>query len=146
MEMLFRKRDDSGAASGSRIESIGASIVNNIKALLESSPILGPLSRRIGLRWTARLIGVTELAIAGLVALPRRRSRLATLGSVLALGMFATTLSFLFSTPAARTKSTKGVPILSDAGQFLVKDVVLLGASVMTLGESLRAHALAPEG
>jgi reactive chlorine resistance protein C len=56
--------------------------------------------------------------------------------------MFAATLSFIASTPAARTRSTKGVPILSDVGQFLIKDVVLVGASLLTLGESLRHRAL----
>jgi reactive chlorine resistance protein C len=55
--------------------------------------------------------------------------------------MFGTTLSFLFSTPAARTRTTKGVPILSDVGQFLIKDVILIGVSVLTLGESLHQHA-----
>jgi uncharacterized membrane protein YkgB len=56
--------------------------------------------------------------------------------------MFGTTLSFLFSTPAARTRTTRGVPILSDVGQFLVKDVVLIGASALTLGEALHERAL----
>lgn len=116
---------------------------NNIKPLLENSPFFSWLQRRIGLQRTARLVGVTELGIAGLLAVPPRRSRLSALGSVLAIGMFGTTLSFLLSTPAARTKSTKGVPILSDVGQFLLKDVVLAGASVLTLGESLRRNALA---
>jgi uncharacterized membrane protein YkgB len=163
--MLFRKKDKSRSISprGPEIEHVGAGIVryglagvvaiiaamkftdyevNNIKPLLENSPFFKPLGRRVGLKWTARLVGMTELAIASLVAFPPRRSRLSALGSALAVGMFATTLSFLISTPAARTKSTKGVPILSDAGQFLLKDVILLGASVMTLGESLREHAL----
>ena len=83
--------------------------VENIRALLEHSPLFSWLQR---------------------------------LGSLLALGMFATTLSFIASTPAARTRSTKGVPILSDVGQFLIKDVVLVGASLLTLGESLRHRAL----
>jgi uncharacterized membrane protein YkgB len=109
----------------------------NIEPLVESSPLFAWLRRRIGMRRTAKLIGTTELAIAGLLAFAPRRSRLSVVGSVLAIGMFGTTLSFLLSTPAARTKSgAKGVTILSDVGQFLVKDVVLLGASVLTLGES----------
>jgi uncharacterized membrane protein YkgB len=116
--------------------------VQNIRALLEHSPLFSWLQRRIGLKRTTRLVGVTELAIASLVAIPPRRSALSALGSLLALGMFATTLSFIASTPAARTRSTTGVPILSDVGQFLIKDVVLVGASLLTLGESLRHRAL----
>jgi uncharacterized membrane protein YkgB len=116
--------------------------VKNITPLLENSPLFSWLARRIGLRRTARLVGASELVIATLLVLPPRRSSLSALGSALAMGMFGTTLSFLFSTPAARTRTTRGVPILSDVGQFLVKDVVLLGASALTLGESLHQRAL----
>jgi uncharacterized membrane protein YkgB len=152
---------------GSRIESIGESIVryglgallttmgsfkftdyeaNNIKAVLENSPLFSWLVRRIGLRRTAALVGSSELVIAGLLAIAPRRSRLSALGSVLAMGMFTTTLSFLLSTPQARTRTgftaeKKNLPIFSDAGQFLIKDVILLGGSLLTLGESLRRHA-----
>jgi uncharacterized membrane protein YkgB len=115
---------------------------NNIKPLLENSPLFSWLYRRIGLRRTSALVGGAELTIASLLAIPPRRSRLSALGSVLAVGMFGTTLSFIFSTPQARAKTTRGVPILSDVGQFLAKDVLLLGASVLTLGESLRRHEL----
>ena len=115
----------------------------NIEPLVESSPLFAWIRRRIGMRLTAKLIGTSELAIAGLLAFAPRRSRLSVLGSVLSIGMFGTTLSFLLSTPAARTKSgAKGVTILSDVGQFLVKDVVLLGAAVFTLGETLQRRAL----
>jgi uncharacterized membrane protein YkgB len=115
----------------------------NIEPLVESSPLFAWLRRRIGMRRTAKLIGTAELTVAGLLAFAPRRSRLSALGSILAIGMFGTTLSFLLSTPAARTKSgAAGVTILSDVGQFLVKDVVLLGASVLTLGESLHQRAI----
>lgn len=116
--------------------------VNNIKPLLENSPLFSWLGRRIGWRRTARIVGTSELAIASLLVLPPRRSSLSVLGSVLAMGMFGTTLSFLFSTPAARTRSTKGIPILSDVGQFLIKDVVFAGASLLSLGQSLHQRAL----
>lgn len=109
----------------------------NIEPLLVGSPLFSWLVRRIGLRGTARLVGATELGIAGLLVFAPKRSRLSTLGSALAVGMFGTTLSFLFSTSAARTRSTKGVPILADVGQFLVKDLVFLGTSLLILGESL---------
>lgn len=148
--------------SGARVENIGEAMsryglaafvggmgalkftdyeANNIKPLLENSPFSSRLFRRLGMKGTARLVGAAELAIASLIAFAPRRSRLAALGSGMAIGMFGVTLSFLFSTPAARTTSTKGLPILTDVGQFLAKDVVLLGASVLTLGESLRRRS-----
>jgi uncharacterized membrane protein YkgB len=53
--------------------------------------------------------------------------------------MFPTTLTFLVSTPGWEP-SFGGFPALSALpGQFLLKDVVLLGASVWSLGESLQA-------
>jgi uncharacterized membrane protein YkgB len=56
-----------------------------------------------------------------------------------AIGVFATTLSFLFST-LGWEPSLGGFPALSAfPGQFLLKDIVCLGASVWSLGESLRA-------
>ena len=43
---------------------------------------------------------------------------------------------------ACREKpSLGGFPALSGAGGFLVKDVILLGAAVWSLGEALRADA-----
>jgi uncharacterized membrane protein YkgB len=51
--------------------------------------------------------------------------------------MFLTTLSFLLSTPGWEP-SLGGFPALSRAvGQFLLKDVVLLGAAIWSLGEAL---------
>ena len=116
--------------------------VEAVEPLVDNSPLFSWLSKRIGARAMARLIGVTELAIAALLTVPPRRSRLSAIGSMLAIGQFTTTLSFLFSTPGTLTRTTRGLPRLSDLGEFLVKDVVLLGASAATLGEALHERAL----
>jgi len=53
--------------------------------------------------------------------------------------MFLTTLSFLLSTPGV-IETSLGFPALSAMpGQFLIKDVVLLGAALWTVGEALRS-------
>lgn len=116
--------------------------VEAIKPLFENSPLFSRLYERIGARGMARLVGVTELAIATLLTAAPRRSRLSAIGSMLAICEFTTTLSFLFSTPGTLTRPTGGLPRLSDLGEFLVKDVVLLGASAATLGEALQERAL----
>ena len=116
--------------------------VEAVKPLLENSPLFSWLSKRIGARGMARLIGVTELAIAALLTVAPRRSWLSAVGSMLAISQFTTTLSFLFSTPGTLTRTTRGLPMLSDLGEFLVKDVVMLGASAVTLGEALHERAL----
>jgi Protein of unknown function, DUF417 len=79
-----------------------------------------------------------EAAIAVLIALRPVSARASALGSALAAGMFATTLSFLLTTPGVWVPLLGGFPALSAVpGQFLLKDVVLLGAALWSLGESL---------
>ncbi len=54
--------------------------------------------------------------------------------------LFLSTLSFLFSTPGVTAASAGGFPVLSVLpGQFLLKDLVLIGAALWTLGDSLGA-------
>lgn len=55
--------------------------------------------------------------------------------------MFLTTLSFLLSTPGWEP-SLGGFPSLSALpGQFLLKDVVLLGAAIWSFGEAWTSSA-----
>lgn len=61
------------------------------------------------------------------------------LGSVVAVVLFVATISFLFTTPGIGEEAAGGFPMLSTNGQFLIKDVVLLGASLWTLADSVRA-------
>jgi len=83
------------------------------------------------------LLGVTELLIAVLIATRPFSAKISALGSLLAVGMFVTTLSFLLSTPGVYESST-GFPALSVVpGQFLLKDIILLGAALWTAGEAL---------
>jgi reactive chlorine resistance protein C len=55
-----------------------------------------------------------------------------------AIVTFLLTTSFLFTTPGA-IQLGHGVEILGGAGQFLIKDLVLLGASFWTAAEALLA-------
>jgi uncharacterized membrane protein YkgB len=112
--------------------------VENIRPLVTQSPMLSPLAARLGERKLARLIGVTEMVIASLIAAKPVVARASALGSLAAAGMFATTLSFLVTTPEAWQEIHRE-PKLSPAGQFLIKDVVFLGASLLTAAESLQA-------
>jgi uncharacterized membrane protein YkgB len=54
-----------------------------------------------------------------------------------ASGMFLVTLSFLLTTPGALAPT-------SPVNQFLLKDVVLLGASLFTSAEALAANSARP--
>jgi uncharacterized membrane protein YkgB len=88
------------------------------------------------------IIGAIELIIAGLIAIRPWFPKASAVGSVGAICMFLTTLSFIVTTPGWEP-SLGGFPALSGGvGEFLVKDLVLLGASLWTLADSLKAgHA-----
>ena len=108
-----------------------------IQPLVQTSPLMSWLYRVLSLQGVSNLLGVTEITTALLIAAFRFVPRASAVGSALATCMFLTTLSFLFSLPGWE-QSLGGFPALSGNGGFLLKDIVLLGAAVFTLGESLR--------
>jgi uncharacterized membrane protein YkgB len=86
------------------------------------------------------MLGVVEVTIAVLITARWFSPRAAVVGSALAVGMFLTTLSFMITTPGVWEPSAGGFPALSALpGQFLIKDLALLGISLWTLGEAWRA-------
>ena len=62
-------------------------------------------------------------------------------GSLLAILLFVSTLTFLFTTPGVGEASAGAFPLLSMTGQFLIKDIVLLGVAILTLADALQAIA-----
>ena len=78
-------------------------------------------------------------ALLILIALRPLLPRASAVGSLLAAGLFLTTLSFLFTTPGIGDPDAGGLPALSPTGQFLLKDLVLLGVAILTAGEALGA-------
>jgi uncharacterized membrane protein YkgB len=107
-----------------------------IQPLLEHSPLLSWLYDLTDVRGASRLIGLAELAIAGLIVLRPWAPKLSAAGSLLAIGMFLTTLSFLVTTPGL-WQPVEGFPAPSEAAAFILKDVFLLGAAVWTAAEAL---------
>ena len=91
-------------------------------------------------------LGSPEIIAALLIAIRPLWPQISVLGSAMGVLLFLSTLSFLFTTPGATAASAGGFPVLSVLpGQFLLKDLVLVGASLWTLGDSLGAasHSLA---
>ncbi len=108
-----------------------------IAPLVAKSPFLGWTYRVLTVRHFSAGLGVVEVSIGVLIALRPWSRQACAIGSVAASLMFLTTLSFLFSTPGWEP-SLGGFPSLSGGvGQFLLKDLVLLGAAIWSLGESL---------
>jgi len=106
-----------------------------IQPLVASSPLMFWLYHIFGLQTVSNLIGAIEIAVAALMALRPFSARLSFIGSLGAIVTFVLTVSFLFSTPGV-FQFSHGFPLLGDAGQFLIKDLVLLGASIWTAGEA----------
>lgn len=109
-----------------------------IQPLLVHSPVLSWLYAILDVRGASRLIGSLELVIAALIALRPLAPRVSFVGSLGAVGMFLTTLSFLATTPGMFAV-VEGVPIPSGAGGFVIKDLLLLGAALWSAGEALGA-------
>lgn len=110
---------------------------NGIQPLVANSPLLGWVYEFFSVRGFSNLLGIFEISIAFMIAARPLSAKLALIGSALAVGMFLTTLSFLFSTPGWEL-SLGGFPALAVVpGQFLIKDIVLLGASLWLLGDAL---------
>ena len=116
-----------------------------IKSLVESSPLMSWMYKVFSLQATSNVIGVAELIAAALIAIRPLSAKLSAIGSVLAVLTFLTTLTFLFSLPGWE-KSLGGFPALSGSGGFLLKDVVLLGAALFTLGDSLAVRTVRGRG
>ena len=109
-----------------------------IEGLIANSPLLSWMYGVASVPTVAAGIGVVEIAIGVLIAIRAFAPRVSAVGSVAAIMMFLTTLSFMLSTPGV-WQPDYGFPFLSGAGQFLVKDLLLLGAAIWTAGDSLTA-------
>ena len=109
-----------------------------IQPLIAHSPIFSWLYSIVSVRAFAAALGTAEIIAALLIAVRPLAPRLSVLGSAMGVLLFAGTLSFLFTTPGATAAS--GFPVLSVLpGQFLLKDLVLIGALLWTLGDALGA-------
>jgi uncharacterized membrane protein YkgB len=102
-----------------------------IRPWIAHSPVLSWMYSVTSVQGASEWIGVCELAIALLIAVRRWSPKLAAIGSIGAVFMFLTTLSFLVTTP------NQG----PDAQGFLMKDVFLLGAALWSAGEAWEADA-----
>jgi reactive chlorine resistance protein C len=112
--------------------------VENAEPLVTASPLTSRLRQKLGAQKLARLTGVTQITLGSLIAAKPFAPRASAVGSFGAAGMMLGTLSFLVTTPEAWQEG-QGMPRLSMLGEALLKDGVLLGASLLTAAESLRA-------
>jgi uncharacterized membrane protein YkgB len=108
-----------------------------IQPLVANSPLMSWVYAIFSERAFSAVLGVVEVVIAAMIGLRSVSATVSAIGSGLAAVMFLTTLTFLVST-SGWEPSLGGFPALSAMpGQFLLKDIVLLGAALWSLGEAL---------
>ena len=110
--------------------------IEALKPMLGATPWLSWLPRLFGDAGASYVLGTFEIATALLLLASPWSARAGAAGGALASLMFLTTLSLFLVMPAWEP-SLGGFPALSGVGQFLVKDVALLGIALVVLGENL---------
>jgi uncharacterized membrane protein YkgB len=113
------------------------------RVLIEHSPLMSWIYDVFTVTTVARGLGTMEIVAALLIAVRAAWPRVSAVGSGLAVVLFLGTISFLFTTPGVVGTQAAGLPVLSALpGQFLLKDLVLIGVALWTLGESLTAASV----
>lgn len=110
-----------------------------IRPFVEHSPLFSWTYPLLGVQGFSNILGVTEILIALMIAVRPWWPGVSATGSLLAIGMFLSTLSFLLTTPGIWLDEIGGFPALSVIGQFVIKDVALLAIAVWSFGEARRA-------
>ena len=110
-----------------------------IQGLVANSPLMSWGYSVMSVRGFAMLIGVIEIVLGLLIATRPFAPQVSAIGSLGVIVMSLITLTFVFTTPGV-WQPGYGFPFPSPMpGQFLAKDILLLGAAVWTAGEALRA-------
>lgn len=120
------------------VEKFTTAEAQGIRPLIENSPLMAWMYSVMSLQAVSNLIGAIEISIAFLMALRPFSARVSFFGSLGAAATFLITVSFLLTTPGVLVPG-HWFPFLGDVGQFLIKDLVLLGAAVWTAAEALDA-------
>ncbi|AOB30264.1 hypothetical protein AKI39_05505 [Bordetella sp. H567] len=116
---------------------------NGIAPFIAHSPVMGWLNGMFGVQGTSYVIGVLELATAAALIIGAFQPIFSALGAAMSAATYLITLTFFFSTPGVAEATAGGFPAISAMpGQFLLKDLVLLAASLSLLFASVQASAV----
>lgn len=112
-----------------------------IKPLVENNGLMSWGYSLMSVQGFSMFIGIIEIILGVLIALYPFAPKISAWGSYGAIIMAIVTLSFIITTPSgAIWQDGQGFPFLPPMpGQFLLKDLLLLGASVWTAGEARNA-------
>lgn len=109
-----------------------------IAPFIENSPIMSWLGI-FGTQGQSYFIAAIELSTALVLILGAFRPHFSALGALMSAATYLITLTFFVTTPGVAEPTAGGFPAISAApGQFLLKDAVLLAASLVLLRASVR--------
>ena len=115
--------------------------IDALKPLIGATPWLAWLYAVLGYAGTSYLLGIVELITAALFIASPWSARAGLAAGALGTLAFATTTSTLLAFPIWEP-SLGGFPYLNFTGTFLIKDVALLGVSLVVLGEGLARNGI----
>ncbi len=105
-----------------------------IAPFVANSPVMGWMHALFGIQGTSDVIGVLELSTAAALIAGAFVPVLSAVGAAMSIATYVITLTFFVSTPGVFEPTAGGFPAISAVpGQFLLKDLVLLAASVTLL-------------
>jgi uncharacterized membrane protein YkgB len=109
--------------------------IEALKPLIGGTPWLAWMYPVFGEGGASYVLGVVEIATALLLMAGPWSARAGVAGGALAALIFLVTCSIMVALPI--WEPALGFPALGPAGQFLIKDIALLGIALVVLGESL---------
>jgi uncharacterized membrane protein YkgB len=94
----------------------------------------------------SNILGSAIVLIGVMIALYPLSPAASAVGSLLCFGMSLVTLSFLVTTPEVWVPplgdAQHGFPYLSGAGRLVLKDIIMMGASLATMAQAARTHLI----
>jgi reactive chlorine resistance protein C len=115
---------------------------HGVSPLVANSPFFGWVYDFVSIDTFGRVLGTIELITAALLAVKPWFPKASVVGGSLATFFFVGTLSFMWTTPGIGEASAGGFPVLSANGEFLMKDIALLGLAIWTLADAIDATRL----
>ena len=104
-----------------------------------NSPFMSWVYNIMSIDAFGRLNGSIELITAALLAVKPWFPKASVVGGVFVSLFFVTTLSFMITTPGVGEASAGGFPVLSADGEFLMKDIALIGLALWLLADAIDA-------
>ncbi|NVD42876.1 DUF417 family protein [Ensifer sp. HO-A22] len=110
-----------------------------LTGLVGNNPLLSWTYSILSVRGFSDALGILELTIAALIAARVVNPLFSLIGGLLSAGLFATTLSFMLTTPGVVAPGLSFPAISVAPGQFLLKDLGLLAISFWIAVDSAKA-------